>query len=299
MTTRGGMAAKALRAKRTLVQLLFGGEARSRITTTNPISVLPNPNKAVFPSSTMLLDPSHYTHSDLKHAYLQKLKELHPDLNPSSTTKSSHATTADDPVTRTAAFTSKSSHEDGPQDKDTFLEQQEQTQRHHWNALQDAWMDYEALAKQWHRTSSSSSTEEANFTLFGVGCSFSDNEHERDLRTEIMDQAGRGWFSAGQLPSSSSASTVTTTTTTNSNRRTHNQWNPSSSRSPSESLLTLQEFGATTVSTKNGSATTTTSSRGHDNTQDDPPNRSTTGKSLIDSWISPRRRRQTNLSQGE
>ena len=294
MTTRGGMAAKALRAKRTLVQLLFGREARSRITTTNPISALPHQNKTVFPSSSsMLLDPSHYTHSDLKHAYLQKLKELHPDLNPSSTTKTSPAT-ADDPVTLTAAFNGKS-HEDGPQDKDTFLQQQEQNQRHHWNALQDAWMDYEALAKQWHRTSSSSTTEEANFTLFGVGCSFSDNEHERVLRTEIMDQAGRGWFSAGQLPSTSSASTATTTT---NSRRTHNHWNPPSSRSSSESLLTLQEFGATSVSTKNGSATTA-SSRGHDNHQDDPPNRSTTGKSLIDSWISPRRRRQTNLAQGE
>ena len=38
-----------------------------------------------------------------------------------------------------------------------------------------------------------------NFTMFGVGCSFSDSPTEQMHRTEIMDQASRGWFSSGQL----------------------------------------------------------------------------------------------------
>ena len=43
----------------------------------------------------------------------------------------------------------------------------------------------------------------ANFTQFGVGCSFSDSEEERALRTEITDQACRGWFSSGLVSAGS------------------------------------------------------------------------------------------------
>ena len=38
-----------------------------------------------------------------------------------------------------------------------------------------------------------------DFTLFGVGCSFSDSPEERKLRDEIMDQACRGWLPSGAL----------------------------------------------------------------------------------------------------
>lgn len=41
--------------------------------------------------------------------------------------------------------------------------------------------------------------EEANFTMFGVGCSFSDSPEEQQRRAEITDQACRGWFSGGQI----------------------------------------------------------------------------------------------------
>ena len=61
--------------------------------------------------------------------------------------------------------------------------------------LQDAWMDYETLAKVMKKVDNKGA--DASFTLFGVGCSFSDNDQERERRNEIMDQAGRGWFSAG------------------------------------------------------------------------------------------------------
>ena len=38
-----------------------------------------------------------------------------------------------------------------------------------------------------------------NFTLFGVGCSFSDNNDEKYKRSKIMDQACKGWFASGEL----------------------------------------------------------------------------------------------------
>jgi hypothetical protein len=44
--------------------------------------------------------------------------------------------------------------------------------------------------------------------MFGVGCSFSDNEQEKELRSKIMDEASRGWFSAGQLSEKSSSQTL-------------------------------------------------------------------------------------------
>lgn len=35
--------------------------------------------------------------------------------------------------------------------------------------------------------------------MFGVGCSFSDNAREREMRSKIMDQAAKGWICAGEL----------------------------------------------------------------------------------------------------
>ena len=51
------------------------------------------------------------------------------------------------------------------------------------------------MAKAMTKTQSTQS----DFTKFGVGCSFSDSEEERALRSEITDQACRGWFSSGLL----------------------------------------------------------------------------------------------------
>lgn len=62
--------------------------------------------------------------------------------------------------------------------------------------LRDAWDEYEKVAKMLE----AAGTADANFTMFGVGCSFSDNPEEMALRAEITDQACRGWFSAGSLP---------------------------------------------------------------------------------------------------
>ena len=41
-----------------------------------------------------------------------------------------------------------------------------------------------------------------NFTMFGVGCSFSDTPIEREKRNEIMEQASKGWFPSASLSQS-------------------------------------------------------------------------------------------------
>jgi hypothetical protein len=113
-----------------------------------------------------MLDHSIYSHAQLKSAYLERLHELHPDKRRAggeSHQMERHATDA------SSEFVS----------------------------LQDAWSNYEEFAKALKRVENG--TEEASFTLFGVGCSFSDNERERSMRNEITDQACRGWFSAGEL----------------------------------------------------------------------------------------------------
>ncbi len=40
------------------------------------------------------------------------------------------------------------------------------------------------------------------FTMFGVGCSFSDTPIEREKRNEIMEQASKGWFPSASLSQS-------------------------------------------------------------------------------------------------
>merc|ERR1712157_691350 len=65
--------------------------------------------------------------------------------------------------------------------------------------LQSTWDRYEDLTKNMKVTSGDGTA--ANFTQFGVGCSFSGNEEEKALRNEITDQACRGWFSSGLVSS--------------------------------------------------------------------------------------------------
>ena len=60
-----------------------------------------------------------------------------------------------------------------------------------FNELQEAWDNYENLAKMMRKATNGDEAD-ANFTLFGVGCSFSDSPAERALRDEIMEQ--------GELP---------------------------------------------------------------------------------------------------
>jgi len=118
-----------------------------------------------------VLDYSRYSYAELKSAYLEKVHTLHPDR---SHGKAQSASEREDAKTK-------------------FVE------------LQQAWQKYEDIAKTMRRVRNGSGgaagqqPEEPSFTMFGVGCSFSDNDAERDLRNEITDQACRGWFSSGAL----------------------------------------------------------------------------------------------------
>jgi DnaJ-class molecular chaperone len=116
------------------------------------------------PDGHRKLDPSIYSFADLKRAYLGRIQEIHPDKIQKET---QHA----DEVKR------------------SFQE------------LQDAWKKYEELAKL--MKAPGNGDEEANFTMFGVGCSFSDTEEERKLREEFTEQACRGWLSSALLSESS------------------------------------------------------------------------------------------------
>ena len=115
-----------------------------------------------------------YSYQELRTAYLKRIQKLHPD---------------------------KQQQKQRPRNirtKEQFV------------ILQQAWQKYEKLAKQTNLHNNNNSNN-GNFTLFGVGCSFSDSDIEREKRTKIMDQAGKGWFPAGEL---------TTTTTEDTNKTT-------------------------------------------------------------------------------
>ena len=112
------------------------------------------------------LDASLYSFSDLRKAYLERIQEIHPDKIYKDT-----------------------------EDVDEL--------RYRFQELQQAWEQYEDLAKNMRAVGNGA--EDANFTMFGVGCSFSDTEEERELRNEITEQACKGWLSSGLLETSTKA----------------------------------------------------------------------------------------------
>ncbi|CAB9527554.1 expressed unknown protein [Seminavis robusta] len=108
------------------------------------------------------LDHTSFSYSDLRTAYLQRLQTLHPDKDYSKRETDPH----------------------------------HHSRRHHeFVQLQQAWDRYDQMAK----VVANNIDADSSFTLFGVGCSFADNEREREWRNEITDQACRGWFSSGSL----------------------------------------------------------------------------------------------------
>ena len=108
---------------------------------------------------------SMYSYTDLRKAYLKRLQEIHPDKHKSRNLSSDHL----------------------------------QSVKQSFNELQAAWDKYESLARNMNKVDKGDKAD-ANFTMFGVGCSFSDNEEERARRSEITDQACRGWFPSAALP---------------------------------------------------------------------------------------------------
>lgn len=117
------------------------------------------------PDGHRKLDPSIYSFADLKKAYLGRIQEIHPDKIKGDKNNDADAL------------------------KLSFQE------------LQEAWKKYEELAKLMKAPGNGEA--EANFTMFGVGCSFSDTEEERILREEFTEQACRGWLSSALLSETS------------------------------------------------------------------------------------------------
>jgi len=72
--------------------------------------------------------------------------------------------------------------------------------REDFQELQNAWDRYDELSKSMGKVLQGEGAA-ANFTKFGVGCSFSDSEEEKALRREITDQLCRGWISTGLVSS--------------------------------------------------------------------------------------------------
>ena len=105
-----------------------------------------------------------YTHLQLRMAYLQKVHIMHPDKQRSSSLES---------------IPNKSTHE-------KFVQ------------LKNAWEAYDVSArmfqKQARRNLDNDDDNNDDFTMFGVGCSFSDSSEEKELRNEIMEQACKGWL---------------------------------------------------------------------------------------------------------
>ena len=203
MSTRAGSATAAIRAKQNLVRLLF--PETSTKTLTLPMEASTNATTAS------------YNYCDLRTAYLRKVQELHPDKHYQSTIATDGGTTGIPTSTTSEAASTSSCRSPLTLQKTLFLQ------------VQDAWKRYESFAKdsnqclsslsastgqathgKQHASSSSSSSGaaasscgDANFTMFGVGCSFADNDQERQYRNYIMDQASRGYFTTGEISGSS------------------------------------------------------------------------------------------------
>lgn len=161
MSTRAASATLSLRAKQDLVRVLFGAELCKK-----------------GPKSHSLLDHSIYSYADLRSAYLERIQKLHPDKQRSQQPASLKA----------------------PQRRGVEDNSQVITDASRFAELQEAWNRYELIAKVSKRVGKGEGRDvDTNFTMFGVGCSFSDTEEEREKRAKIMDEASRGWFSAGVI----------------------------------------------------------------------------------------------------
>lgn len=175
-TSRAATAAISRDAKQNLVRLLF------RETNTN------YSRTAGCAMRNEHLNVSGYSYEDLRRAYLKRLQVIHPDkIN-------AYSSSID--VNRRQLFTNQQQH---PKNNSDQLHSKEDLKRE-FQELQSTWNRYEELSKSMMKVIQGDGAT-ANFTKFGVGCSFDDNEEERALRNEITDQACRGWFTSALVSS--------------------------------------------------------------------------------------------------
>lgn len=121
-----------------------------------------------------------YSYEDLRREYLKRLQVIHPD--------------------KINANAMELQSENKVETLDPLRSKEERKKE--FQELQSTWDRYEELTKSMMKVVHGDGAA-ANFTQFGVGCSFSDSEEERALRTEITDQACRGWFSSGLVSAGS------------------------------------------------------------------------------------------------
>jgi len=127
---------------------------------------------------------SDYSYTDLRRAYLKRLQVIHPD-------KANVNFIDVDP--------DQVSNKQRCRKQARLIRSKEELTKD-FQELRSAWDRYEELSKDMTKVIRGDG-KRANFTEFGVGCSFSDNEKEKALRKEITDQACRGWFSSGLMSS--------------------------------------------------------------------------------------------------
>ena len=159
------------------------------------------------------LDFAAYSYTDLRKAYFERIQLLHPDK------KSQIQSRGDDTKSKVSTDNHwRNVEESIKQRPRTVTDASTRSLLKHKNsneefiALKDAWEDYYALAKSMHKNKNKDSARrvDSDFTMFGVGCSFSDSPAERKLRSDIMDQACRGWLSAGQLQAGADSASAST-----------------------------------------------------------------------------------------
>jgi hypothetical protein len=167
MSTRAGSLSNSQRVTKKLVNLLFHGKET--------------------------IDFARYSYDNLRKAYIARVHQLHPDkynsLKENSAVYGDECQDVELQSWHDGVHFSKIKKRPLKSKHEAFVE------------LQEAWDAYDRISKHMRDSTKNGRIVQENFTLFGVGCSFSDNPEESRMRAEIMDQAGKGWFSAGQLQS--------------------------------------------------------------------------------------------------
>lgn len=206
MTTRAGAAGTSRQVKQKLIKLLFDENNNKIKSATSSIT-----RKQHRPTNS-----SFYSYENIRSAYLKRIQEIHPDKLVHQTEQNSNINSnfdnRRDGNNKNNDHTRKNSNIANQTAKSRLRIENEK-----FVELQNAWKAYDNIMKTMKRVNSNDKKskdqtenykdyEEANFTMFGVGCSFSDTPKEREYRNEIMDQACRGWFSSGSLSDESSTS---------------------------------------------------------------------------------------------
>jgi hypothetical protein len=172
MSTRVTSAIGSRRARENLVRLLFRSNDRPAAAAA----------VASDPVDRRRQQQQRHSYARLRAAYIERVHEMHPDKM-----------AADDRL-------DGGGRESREERNSKFVE------------LKNAWEEYHASVRVVRELVGLGGIDDdgendireyeggANFTMFGVGCSFADSPEERDRRNEITEQACRGWFPSGSIP---------------------------------------------------------------------------------------------------